>query len=106
VTIATAVDGTYVVGPTQNLTYTGSAADGPYLHELYILGPSGDVLIQGQVLAQDSTDNIDLYGVYTGASTGTPTLDIAHGGSFTVAATGVWGGRDWYGHQLRVRQLH
>ena len=91
-TISITVNGAYVVGPVQNLTYTGSAADGPYSHYLYVLGPSGDVTIQGQVLVQDSTGNINLYGAYSDASTGTPTLDVAQGGSFTVTATGVGSG--------------
>ena len=96
-TISITVDGTYVVDPAQNLTYTGSAADGPSNHELYVLGPNGDVTIQGQVLVQDSTDNVTLYGAYTNAMTGMPTFDIAYGGSFTVTessavsfAEGVW----------------
>jgi hypothetical protein len=84
------VSGLYTVGPTQNLVYASWTDSGPSLDELYVLGPNGDLVIQGQVLAQDSANQVTLYGAsysYLSGPIGTPTVDIAQGGSFTVNAS-------------------
>jgi hypothetical protein len=92
VTITIDVNGPYTVGPKQTLTYTASAADnvtsqGVTYRSLYVLETSGDLVIQGQVLLQDSGDNVDLSGAYTTSQIGPPVLDVASGGSLTVNET-------------------